>query len=102
MPEQDSSECPSHLRHPVPGQIGAWRLMPNQAMGIRAKRSGQILVVHGQAWITWNAENTAHPERERDHVLSAGEVLPVPAHVRVVIESSACSQPLDFEWPVKS
>jgi hypothetical protein len=72
--------------------------MPNQAMGIRAKRSGQILVVHGQAWITWNAENTAHPERERDHVLSAGEVLPVPAHVRVVIESSACSQPLDFEW----
>jgi len=98
MPQQDPGPCLPHPSHPLPGQIGTWRLMPNQAMGIRTKRPGQILVVHGQAWITWDAANTAHPERERDHVLSAGEVLLVPAHARIVLESTAPTQSLDFEW----
>jgi hypothetical protein len=98
MPEQDLSHCPSHHSKPAPGHIGAWRLMPNQAMGIRARRPGQILVVHGQAWITWEGASSAHPAPERDHMLSAGEVLPVPAHARVVLESAQSTQALDFEW----
>lgn len=98
MPEQDLSPCLSHPPLPVPGQTGTWRLMPNQAMGIRAQRPGQILVVHGQAWITWEGACTARPAPERDHVLSAGEVLAVPAHARVVLESARSTQVLDFEW----
>ena len=98
MPEQDSSHDLSHSSRPLPGQVGTWRLMPNQALGIRTRRPGQILVVHGQAWITWDAAITAHPARERDHVVSAGEVLFVPAHARVVLESTARTQSLDFEW----
>lgn len=98
MPEQDSSHLLSSLSQPVPGQIGTWRLMPKQAMGIRTRRPGQILVVGGQAWITWAGPCSAHPARERDHVLSAGQVLPVPAGVRLVLESAQSAQALDFEW----
>ena len=98
MPEQDPSRSPSTHSKSVPGHVGAWRLMPNQAMGIRTRRPGQILVVRGQAWITWEGASTHHPAPERDHVLQAGEVLPVPAHARVVLESSLTMQVLDFEW----
>lgn len=98
MPEQDPSRSPSTHSKSVPGHVGAWRLMPNQAMGIRSRRPSQILVVHGQAWITWEGASSAHPAPERDHMLSAGEVLPVPAHARVVLESAQSMQALDFEW----
>ncbi len=98
MPEQDPSRSPSTHSKSVPGHVGAWRLMPNQAMGIRTRRPGQILVVQGQAWITWEGPCTASPEPGRDHLLSAGEVLAVPAHARVVLESAQSMQVLDFEW----
>ncbi len=98
MPEQDLSRCLSCHPMPVSGQTGTWRLMPNQAMGMRSRRPAQILVVQGQAWITWEEGCTACPGPERDHVLSAGEVLSVPAHARVVLESATSTQVLDFEW----
>ena len=98
MPKQDLNPCLSTHSTSEPGHIGAWRLMPNQAMGIRTRRPGQILVVRGQARITWEGACTHHPGPERDHVLQAGEVLPVPAHARVVLESSRPEQVLDFEW----
>ena len=98
MPEQDPSHCLSTDSKFGPGHIGAWRLMPHQAMGIRTRRPGQILVVHGQAWITWDGPCAARPAPERDHLLSAGDVLAVPAHARVVLESAQAMQVLDFEW----
>ena len=98
MLQQDSSHLLSSFSQPVPGQIGTWRLMPKQAMGMRTRRPGQILVVGAQAWITWAGPCSAQPARDRDHVLSAGEVLAVPAGVRLVLEPAQSAQALDFEW----
>ncbi len=98
MPEQDSSPLCAPSSKPLPGSVGTWRLMPHQVMGIQTRRAGQILVVHGQAWITWDGSCTAHPAPERDHMLQAGQVLQVPARVRVVLESAQSGQALDFEW----
>lgn len=98
MPEQDL--CPSlqhcqkqHARWP-----GAWHLAPRRAISLMPRKASQILIVQGCAWITWEAGTLGMPAAGRDVFLAAGQILDVPAGVRLVMESVDVQQAVDFDW----
>ena len=98
MPEQDL--CPFlqlvQNRHaPWPG---VWHLVPRRAISWMPRKAGQILMIQGCAWITWESGAVGMPAADRDLFLSAGQVLDVPAGVRLVMESVDSHQAVDFDW----
>lgn len=67
---------------------GAWRLGAGEAIALRPREASRFLVMRGRAWVTLGDGI--------DHVLSAGDSLPVPLGARVVVE--AWGDGLAFDW----
>ncbi len=78
--------------------VGTWRLAPHRAMSLLPRRSSQILMVHGSAWITWDHPLAPGARRGGDHFLEAGQILDVPAGVRLVMEARQGQADLRFDW----
>jgi hypothetical protein len=100
MLEQDL--CPSlqqcqkrHARWP-----GTWQVAPQRAISLMPGQASELLIVQGNAWITWEAGKGAGPHGGQDLFLSAGQSLRVPAGVRVVMESVHWGRAVDFDWRI--
>ncbi len=82
--------------------VGTWRLAPQRAMSLWPRRSSQILIVQGSAWITWFG--TRHGSQPLaglsgdDHFLQAGQILDVPGGAHLVMESRHPGQSVHFDW----
>lgn len=100
MPDQDP--CPSlqQCQKKTVRWPGTWQLAPKRAMSLMPRKPSQILIVRGCAWITWELGARSAPSADRDVFLSAGQVLDVPAGVRLVMESLDVNQSLDFDWRI--
>ena len=100
MPDQDL--CPSlqQCQKKTARWPGTWRLAPQRAISLMPRQASQILIVQGCAWVTWEVGALQAPAADRDVFLMAGQVLDVPAGVRLVMESLDASRSLDFDWRV--
>lgn len=98
MPEQDSCPLSQQFQQKIMACPGAWRLAPQRAIRLMPRRQSQIMIVQGHAWITWESDTIATPGAELDRFLSTGQVLDVPAGVRLVMESVDSRLPVDFNW----
>jgi hypothetical protein len=80
------------------GQPGLTRLEGGRAVSIRPSCAGELRVVQGRIWATFNGNTDA--ALSGDHVASVGEQLALPAGVRVVLESwaPAGSDPVLLAW----
>jgi hypothetical protein len=77
---------------------GTWRLAPQRALSLLPRRDSQLLVVQGGAWITWDHPLALEARRGGDHFLEAGQILDVPAGVRLVMEARQGQADLRFDW----
>lgn len=81
--------------------VGAWRLHPGHAMALRPKQPAVLRIVCGQVWATQDQPAGATPHSAGDHFLGPGDVLMVPAGVRLVLEPLAMrgdTAPVHFDW----
>lgn len=78
--------------------VGTWRLAPHRAMSLLPRRSSQILMVHGSAWITWPRTSSEGNLNGGDIFLLPGQMLDVPAGAHLVMESLNPGQMLHFDW----
>lgn len=76
---------------------GAWKLAARQAMSLRPRQHGVLRVVRGRLWVTVQGRRGGTLEERGDHVLVAGDQLPVRAHRHVVLEAWSV-QDVCFEW----
>ena len=98
MPEQDSCPLLQQFEQKITACPGVWRLAPQRAIRLMPRRQSQIMIVQGHAWITWESGTIATPGAALDRFLSTGQVLDVPAGVRLVMESVDARLPVDFNW----
>jgi hypothetical protein len=82
-----------------------WLLAAGQAVGLQARRTRELRVVQGRVWVTTGPGQVAWLQAagwpvSGDTVMRAGDVLQVPAHTRLVVESwpEAGGLPTRFEW----
>jgi len=83
--------------------IGTWRLHPGHAMALRPKQSAVLRVFCGQVWVTQGLPAGTTPDSAGDHFLGPGDVLAVPAGVRLVLEPVVArgdTAPVHFDWSV--
>ena len=98
MPDQDLSHSPQQCQKKMTRWPGAWRVASQRAISLMPRQPSQILIVQGRAWITWETGAAARPAPEQDVFLTAGQILDVPAGVRLVMESVDPCEPVDFDW----
>jgi hypothetical protein len=77
---------------------GTWQLAPRRAMSLLPRKNSQLLMVQGCAWITWDGPWDAAARRGGDHFLQAGQILDVPAGVRLVMQARHAHESLQFDW----
>ena len=87
-----------------------WRLSAGRAISLGPTVPSQLRIVRGRVWVTMATPalpQTLDAERlwpaSGDHVLTAGDVLDVPAGVSLVMEvwpatSADAAQPVLFDW----
>lgn len=79
-------------------RAGAWRLAPRCAMSLLPRKNSQLLIVQGSAWITWDQAMDHGAQTGGDHFLVAGQIIDVPAGVRVVMQARHAHEALHFDW----
>jgi hypothetical protein len=77
---------------------GTWRLAPGRAMSLWPRRTSQILIVQGSAWITWSGTLSLAGLSGSDHFLQAGQMMDVPAGAHLVMEPRHSDQGVHFDW----
>lgn len=77
---------------------GTWRLAPHRAMSLWPRRPSQILIVQGNAWVTWSNTHAQGGGSATDHFLQPGQILDVPAGAHLVLESRHPGQMVHFDW----
>lgn len=100
MPEQDLCSSLQQCQKRNARWPGTWHLAPRRAISLMPRKPSQILIVQGCAWITWDSRKSGLPAAGQDRFLTAGQMLDVPAGVRLVMESRDASQSVDFDWRV--
>jgi len=78
-------------------------LLPGRAMSLCPPRAALLRVRRGRVWVTMDGPQPAARPHERDRVLAQGDVLRVPARVRLVMEPLALAgdaQPAYVDWIV--
>ncbi|MDO9202797.1 MAG: DUF2917 domain-containing protein [Hydrogenophaga sp.] len=81
--------------------IGTWRLYPGHAMTLRPKQTAVLRIFCGQVWATQGQPAGTTPHSAGDHFLGPGDVLVVPAGMRLVLEPLAArgdTAPVHFDW----
>lgn len=81
--------------------IGSWRLHPGHAMSLRPKKTAVLRIFCGKVWVTLGETDTGVPCASGDRFLAPGDVLVVPAGVRLVMEpldTSGDPAPVHFDW----
>ncbi|MDP2416251.1 MAG: DUF2917 domain-containing protein [Hydrogenophaga sp.] len=81
--------------------IGTWRLHPGHAMTLRPKQTAVLRIFCGQVWATRGQPAGATPHTAGDHFLGPGDVLTVPAGMRLVLEPVVArgdTAPVHFDW----
>lgn len=77
---------------------GTWQLAPLRATSLLPRKDSQLLIVQGCAWITWEKPIGHWARTDGDHFLEAGQMMDVPAGVRLVMEARHSHADLRFEW----
>ncbi len=91
------------LRSPTYGLVtypGFWPLANGKALGLHAKRASVLRLASGRVWATLDGPHAGPPNDQGDLALGAGEVLPVAAGKRLVIEPMGRSgdEPVHFSF----
>lgn len=77
---------------------GTWRLAPKRAMSLLPRKNSQLLIVQGCAWITWDKPIAHWALTDGDHFLTVGQIIDVPAGVRLVMQARHADETLHFDW----
>ena len=64
-----------------------WKLDAGQATTLQPRQAGVFRVSQGQVWATLNGMQHGEPEMPGDHILKAGDSLPLQRGQRLVVES---------------
>lgn len=88
-------DLPSSTRNPPPG---AWKLAPGRALTLSPRQAGQLEVVYGEVWATFDGPHSGPPNDLGDRVVRAGERLCLEAGQNVVVESWRSDAPAFFSW----
>ena len=77
-----------------------WKLDAGQATTFQPRQAGVFRVAQGQIWATVNGMQHGETELPGDHLLKAGDSLPLQAGQRLVVESwtAAANAPVYFSW----
>lgn len=77
-----------------------WKLGAGQATTLQPRQAGVFRVAQGQIWATVNGMQYGETELPGDHLLKAGDSLPLQAGQRLVVESwnAAAHAPVYFSW----
>lgn len=81
--------------------IGSWRLHPGHAMSLRPKKTAVLRVFCGKVWVTLGETDSGVPGASGDRFLEPGDMLVVPAGVRLVMEPFVARgerAPVHFDW----
>lgn len=82
----------------IPAVAGVWKLAARRAVSLRPREHGLLQVLSGRLWVTLDEPDGGSPEASGDHVLSAGERLPLRPGSRVVLETWNREEPAAFDW----
>lgn len=82
----------------APAVAGVWKLAARRAVSLRPREHGILHVAAGRLWVTLDVPGGGRPADSGDHVLSAGERLPLRPGSRVVLEAWERDQPAAFDW----
>ena len=88
-------------RHPA---AASGCLLPGRAMSLRPRRAALLRVNEGRLWATMDVPPLTDAPQGQDRLLQAGDVLWVPAQVRLVMEPLALAgdaRPACFDWNEK-
>ena len=77
---------------------GTWRIEPARAVTLRPREDGLLRIAQGRVWVTFDGPHAGALNDLGDHVLGAGDQLPVRAGRRLVIESRDGVAPAYFSW----
>lgn len=70
----------------------------HRALSLYPANDSRLSILSGRAWVTLNLPHV--PAGLGDHVLQAGETLPVPAGAHLVMEPWASGEAVRFDWCV--
>src|SRR5215208_3052791 len=77
---------------------GTWKLAAGRAITLRPREPGILRVAHGQLWVTFDGPHKGPRNDLGDHVIGAGERLPLRAGQRLVVEAWNDGAPAYFSW----
>jgi hypothetical protein len=83
---------------PAAALPGTWKLAAGRAITLEPRESGVLRVAHGQIWATFDGPHAGPLNDLGDHVVGAGERLPLRAGQRLVVEAWNAAAPAYFNW----
>jgi hypothetical protein len=77
---------------------GTWKLNGGRAITLEPREPGTVRVAHGQIWATYDGPHSGALNEMGDHIIGAGDRLPVRTGQRLVIEAWGSQAPAYFSW----
>lgn len=87
----DSQQSPSH-------RAGAWKLAPGRALTLHPSEAGELRVVEGRLWATFDGPHSGCLRGLGDLIVEPGAPLRLRAGQRVVVEPADHHAPVFFAW----
>lgn len=82
----------------APALPGTWKLAGGRAITLEPREPGTVRVAHGQIWATYDGPHSGALNEMGDHIIGAGDRLPVRTGQRLVIEAWGNQAPAYFTW----